>query len=73
MTQEEREEFFEDGGGLLKKAVSDEKWDAAFQSKTPLNGGMTLNELKDYCESSHKHVCLQIWPDRISLEMGDAG
>ena len=52
---------------ILKKAVSDEQWDNAFKSATPLNLDITLGEIVEYVKFHEKSVIITIDPNTVNL------
>lgn len=72
MTQEEREQFFEEPKGVLGKAVSDEQWDMAMGHYVgPFNENMTVEELLMYAKTNHVIVSLTLAPSFTSMTVSD--
>ena len=58
--------------GLLKKAVSDDKWDKAFKTTTPINGECTINDLSDYARFHNKNIHVLVSPETMDIWIGES-
>lgn len=71
ITQEEREQFFEEPKGMLGQAVSDAQWDSAFKSMTPFNQNASIADLVEYARFHNKRLVITISPKYISVSERD--
>lgn len=71
ITQEQREQFFEEPKGLLGQAVSDARWDSAFKSMTPFNQSATITDLVEYARFHNKCLLIAIEPKFVCVSERD--
>lgn len=71
ITQEQREQFFEEPKGMLGQAVSDARWDSAFKSMTPFNQNASIADLVEYARFHDKCLLITIEPKFVCVSERD--
>lgn len=55
------------GEGMLKQAISSDKWDSAFKSMTPYNKNATLEDIIAYAGFHDKIINITVSPNSLII------